>query len=118
LYDFDPKSSSRAFATPRSWSFVSELLEDDDTDDNTLTDLVAGAVGEGLAILIVLYFVFRSFFNWSYTVSLFCFLVYVNNFSDVYKTQDFYLGLILYPYLHMSLLYKHIQFVPLSFLYS
>jgi hypothetical protein len=50
LYDFDPKSSSRAFATPRSWSFVSELLEDDDTDDNTLTDLVAGAVGEGLAI--------------------------------------------------------------------
>ena len=50
LYDFDPKSSSRAFATPRSWSFVSELLEDDDTDDSTLTDLVSGAVGEGLAI--------------------------------------------------------------------
>ena len=50
LYDFDPKSSSRSFATPRSWSFVSELLEDDDTDNETLTDLVAGAVGEGLAI--------------------------------------------------------------------
>jgi hypothetical protein len=50
LYDFDPKSSSRAFATPRSWSFVSELLEDDDTNDETLTDLIAGAVGEGLAI--------------------------------------------------------------------
>ncbi len=50
LYDFDPKSSSRAFATPRSWSFVSELLEDDDTDNETLTDLIAGAVGEGLAI--------------------------------------------------------------------
>jgi len=50
LYDFDPKSSSRAFATPRSWSFVSELLEDDDTDNDTLTDLVAGAIGEGLAI--------------------------------------------------------------------
>ena len=29
LYDFDPKSPSRSFATPRSWSFVSELLEDD-----------------------------------------------------------------------------------------
>ena len=28
LYDFDAKSSSRAFATPRSWTFVSELLED------------------------------------------------------------------------------------------
>ncbi len=50
LYDFDPKSSSKAFATPRSWSFVSELLFDDDEDENTLTDLIAGAVGEGLAI--------------------------------------------------------------------
>lgn len=50
LYDFDPKSSSRAFATPRSWSFVSELLEDDDLPENTLTDLVAGAIGEGLAV--------------------------------------------------------------------
>ena len=50
LYDFDPKSSSRAFATPRSWSFVSELLTDDDVDVDTLTDLVAGSVGEGLAI--------------------------------------------------------------------
>jgi hypothetical protein len=49
LYDFDPKSPSRSFATPRSWSFVSELLEDD-LDDNTTTDLVAGAVGEGLAV--------------------------------------------------------------------
>jgi hypothetical protein len=29
---------------------VSELLEDDDTDEGTLTDLVCGAVGEGLAI--------------------------------------------------------------------
>ena len=50
LYDFDAKSSSRAFATPRSWSFVSELLEDEDTDDNTITDLIAGTVGEGLAV--------------------------------------------------------------------
>ena len=50
LYDFDPKSSSRSFATPRSWSFVSELLTDDDVDNETLTDLVSGSVGEGLAI--------------------------------------------------------------------
>jgi len=49
LYDFDPKSSSRAFATPRSWSFVSELL-DDNLAESTLTDLVAGSVGEGLAV--------------------------------------------------------------------
>ena len=50
LYDFDPKSASRSFATPRSWSFVSDLLEDDDISDTTLTDLVSGAVGEGLAV--------------------------------------------------------------------
>ena len=49
LHDFDPKSSSRSFATPRSWSFVSELLEDD-LDENTTTDLVSGTVGEGLAV--------------------------------------------------------------------
>ena len=49
LYDFDPKSPSRSFATPRTWSFVSELL-DDELDSNTLTDLVSGAVGEGLAV--------------------------------------------------------------------
>lgn len=50
LYDFDAKSSSRAFATPRSWSFVSELLQDGDMDDATATDLIAGTVGEGLAV--------------------------------------------------------------------
>ena len=49
LYDFDPKSPSRSFATPRSWSFVSELLEDD-LDEETQTDLVSGCEGEGLAI--------------------------------------------------------------------
>jgi len=50
LYDFDAKSSSRAFATPRSWFFVSELLADEDLDDVTATDLIAGTVGEGLAV--------------------------------------------------------------------
>jgi hypothetical protein len=49
LYNFDPKSPSRSFATPRSWSFVSELIEDG-LDENTTADLVAGAVGEGLAV--------------------------------------------------------------------
>jgi hypothetical protein len=51
LYDFDNKSSSRAFATPRSWTFVSQILEDEaDTDNDTMFNLVAGAVGEGLAV--------------------------------------------------------------------
>ena len=49
LYDFDAKSASRAFATPRSWSFVSELL-DDECDNDTLTNLIAGTIGEGLAV--------------------------------------------------------------------
>jgi hypothetical protein len=50
LYDFDPKGSSKSFATPRSWSFVSDLLVDDDTDEDTLTTLVSGAIGDGLAV--------------------------------------------------------------------
>jgi hypothetical protein len=50
LYTFDPKSPSRSFATPRTWTFVSELLEDEEEDDITTTDLVAGTVGEGLAV--------------------------------------------------------------------
>jgi hypothetical protein len=49
LYDFDPKSSSRSFATPRSWSFVSSLL-DDGMADSTVTDLVAGTIGDGTAV--------------------------------------------------------------------
>ena len=49
LYDFDAKSASRSFATPRSWSFVSELIEED-MDEATATDLIAGTVGEGLAV--------------------------------------------------------------------
>ena len=34
----------------KSSSFVSELLKDDDLDEGTLTDLVSGAIGEGLAV--------------------------------------------------------------------
>lgn len=49
MYDFDSKSSSKAFATPRSWVFVSDLLKDNTVDSETLFTLVAGAVGEGLA---------------------------------------------------------------------
>jgi hypothetical protein len=52
LYNFDPASSSRGFATPRAWTFTSELLEDDGDgmDDSLVTDLVAGCVGEGIAV--------------------------------------------------------------------
>lgn len=50
LYNFDARDSSRSFATPRSWTFVSNLLEDEDLTDSDLADLVSGAVGEGVAI--------------------------------------------------------------------
>ena len=51
MYDFDAKSASRAFATPRSWCFVSDLLNDEDNiDSDSLFNLVAGAVGDGLAV--------------------------------------------------------------------
>ena len=50
LFDFDPKSPSRSFATPRSWTFVSDLLGDDDISAAELSDLAAGTVGEGAAI--------------------------------------------------------------------
>ena len=50
LFDFDPKSNSRSFATPRSWKFVSDFLYDDDTSDSELSDLIAGTVGDGVAL--------------------------------------------------------------------
>jgi hypothetical protein len=50
LMDFNPRSSSRAFATPRSWSFVSEFLYDEEATDAELADLIAGTVGDGLAV--------------------------------------------------------------------
>jgi len=49
LFDFDPKGSSRAFATPRSWTFVSQLLEGN-LPTNIETDLVAGTIGDGTAV--------------------------------------------------------------------
>jgi hypothetical protein len=49
LFDFDPTSSSRSFATPRSWTFVSEQLEGENLSEKQITDIVAGTVGEGIA---------------------------------------------------------------------
>jgi hypothetical protein len=53
LFDFDPKTSSQAFATPRSWSYVSEMLavagfHEADAREQMIE--LAGAVGEGMAI--------------------------------------------------------------------
>jgi hypothetical protein len=50
MFDFDPRSNSRSFATPRTWTFASEFCNDKDMSDSELTDLIAGCVGEGTAV--------------------------------------------------------------------
>lgn len=49
LFMFDPKTASRGFPTPRSWEFVSRILQtsgDTMSDATTLANIV-GCVGEG-----------------------------------------------------------------------
>lgn len=48
LFKFDTKSSEKAFPTPRSWTFVSEML-DTSLSDRLQSAIVGGAVGEGVA---------------------------------------------------------------------
>jgi len=64
LFDFDPRRDSYAFATPRSWSFVSDLiyerqadgsLADTDLPADILGDMIKGTVGEGPAIKFITY---------------------------------------------------------------
>ena len=50
LFDFEPKSASRAFATPRSWHFVSQFLKQEGLTNDELRDLISGTIGEGLAM--------------------------------------------------------------------
>ena len=53
LFDFDPKTSSQSFATPRSWNFVSEILNTSGFElapDYEQKVEIAGAIGEGMAI--------------------------------------------------------------------
>jgi hypothetical protein len=47
LHDFNASANERAFPTPRSWSFVSDVLRV--TPDHLLHPIVAGAVGSGPA---------------------------------------------------------------------
>lgn len=48
LHDFDPRSSSKAFASPRSWEFLSRIM-DSNPDVSLLHDLAQGTVGIGAA---------------------------------------------------------------------
>jgi len=47
LFRFDPAAEARAFATPRSWHFVSDVLAK--TPEELVGPVVAGCVGEGPA---------------------------------------------------------------------
>ncbi|THB64084.1 MAG: MoxR family ATPase [Desulfovibrio sp.] len=46
LHAFDPKRNEKAFPSPRSWEFVSRML-DGGADQEVLTALICGAVGQG-----------------------------------------------------------------------
>lgn len=48
LFQFDPKSADKAFATPRSWAFVGQSLTDR-LSDRLNEVIVAGTVGLGIA---------------------------------------------------------------------
>ena len=51
LFTFKAGGASRAFASPRTWKFVSDFLNDDpNMAGEELLDLVSGCVGEGVAI--------------------------------------------------------------------
>ena len=50
LCDFNPRSSGRSFAAPRTWTYVSDFVKKPGMADDRLTDLVSGCVGEGIAI--------------------------------------------------------------------
>lgn len=51
LFDFEPGSASRGFATPRSWEFVSDILNhNDDLPELVMLGLVSGSVGDGTGI--------------------------------------------------------------------
>lgn len=53
LFQFDPRQKQRAFATPRTWAFTSEILRAQESggymSETELVDLIAGAIGSGLA---------------------------------------------------------------------
>ncbi len=48
LFTFNTHSDSKAFATPRTWAYVNEILSSNPEDD-LLMPLVSGAIGEELA---------------------------------------------------------------------
>ncbi len=50
LYKFDKKNKDKAFATPRTWEYVSRLTKGRNLKEEDKEILIASAVGEGIAI--------------------------------------------------------------------
>tara|TARA_R110000851_G_scaffold12905_3_gene44439 strand:+ start:196 stop:1446 length:1251 start_codon:yes stop_codon:yes gene_type:complete len=51
LNKFNPKSPEHAFPTPRSWVFVSDILQDSsEFTPSEITDMVIGTIGQGTAL--------------------------------------------------------------------
>jgi len=64
LNTFGSGNDGNAFATPRTWSFVSDLLQEQDEDgtlhdahipNDVMTDMICGTVGEGPALKFMTY---------------------------------------------------------------
>lgn len=49
LFLFDPKSTNKAFATPRSWKFVDDILKSS-LSEKHFQSVIGGAIGEDVAI--------------------------------------------------------------------
>jgi len=59
LFKFDPLSSSKSFATPRSWEYVDKILKSNLPKELEL-DAIAGAVGKDIALLFIS---FKNIYN-------------------------------------------------------
>lgn len=49
LHDFNPNHTSDTFPCPRTWKFMSDLVEDDESISSSLMPLLVGTVGGGAA---------------------------------------------------------------------
>lgn len=50
LFGFDPSNDDLAFATPRSWEMVSNILNNVNSDPEVVYPMIAGLIGSGAAI--------------------------------------------------------------------
>lgn len=55
IYTFEPDHSDMTYACPRTWSFANDLLKQSDINDSDTLPMLAGTVGEGVAIEFVSY---------------------------------------------------------------